>query len=321
MCLAQNRHLSSRNVIRTVHLSNTPTPGTCTPSLTRPTSFSSDPLLGELQPCADLRQLERGSLAEPQCLKSYEPKDHKLFTEDKHLSKYQNLAEHGDLHVKPPFFHQPSIAFDLRFCGEYRDTSSGLRIVLCWLPTERPGALLCSSKNRLNPETKNFLKRSTCLGNNERLFRFSNPETSVKSILEGHTDHMLAEAKSEIMKQECKVDSLNTWIRELQRQAHSQRLELDDANCGYEESRREQIRLEEELALREHPLNRPSPLLCNTASEGKSEHELTWVLDLTFQHETLKVWRIYQTEAPIFTVFAVQPWGSVEFPMVGKNHG
>ena len=43
----------------TPHLSITPTPGTCTPSLTRPTSFSSDPLLGELQPCADLRQVER----------------------------------------------------------------------------------------------------------------------------------------------------------------------------------------------------------------------------------------------------------------------
>ena len=89
------------------------------------------------------------------------------------------------------------------------------------------------------------------MGNNEPLFRFSNPETSVKSILEGHREHMLAEAKSEIMKQECKVDSLNTCIRELQRQAHSQRLELDDVNCGYEDSGREQVRLEEELALRE----------------------------------------------------------------------
>ena len=49
----------------TLHLSITATPGTCTPSLTRRTSFSSDPLLGELQPCADLRQLERGSLGEP----------------------------------------------------------------------------------------------------------------------------------------------------------------------------------------------------------------------------------------------------------------
>ena len=49
---------------------------------------------------------------------------------------------------------------------------------------------------------------------------------------------MLAEVRSEIMKQECKVVSLNTCTRELQRQAHSQRLELDEANCGNEESRR-----------------------------------------------------------------------------------
>ena len=56
------------------------------------------------------------------------------------------------------------------------------------------------------------------------------------------------------MNQDCKVDSLNTCIREHQRQAHSQRLELNDANCGYEESRIEHVRYEEELALREKAL-------------------------------------------------------------------
>ena len=81
-------------------------------------------------------------------------------------------------------------------------------------------------------------------------FSFSNPQTSVKSILEDHIDHMLAEATSEIMKQECKVVSLNTCTRELQRQAHS-RLELDEANCGNEESQRKHVRFEEELALGE----------------------------------------------------------------------
>ena len=50
------------------------------------------------------------------------------------------------------------------------------------------------------------------------------------------------------MKQECKVDTLNTCIREFQRQARSNRLELelDGVNCGYEESRREQARLSRE---------------------------------------------------------------------------
>ena len=46
--------------------------GTWTLSLARPTSLSSDPLLGELPPCADLRQLERGSLAEPPSLRKSE---------------------------------------------------------------------------------------------------------------------------------------------------------------------------------------------------------------------------------------------------------
>ena len=68
---------------------------------------------------------------------------------------------------------------------------------------------------------------------------------------EEQRDHQLAEAKSGILKQECKVDTLVNCIREFQRQAHSHRLELDSVNCGYEESRREQARRHEQLAHRE----------------------------------------------------------------------
>ena len=50
------------------------------------------------------------------------------------------------------------------------------------------------------------------------------------------------------------MDSLNTCIRELQRRTYSQWLELDAAHCGYEESRREQVRLQEELVMREKAL-------------------------------------------------------------------
>ena len=92
------------------------------------------------------------------------------------------------------------------------------------------------------------------MGSSELFFRFSNPVNSAKSLLDGNTDHLLAEAKSELIKQECKVDSFNTRMRELQRRTHSQRLELDDAQFGHEESRREQVRLQEELALRERAL-------------------------------------------------------------------
>ena len=60
--------------------------------------------------------------------------------------------------------------------------------------------------------------------------------------------------KRSTRRRECKADTLNTCIGELQRQAHSNRLELDCVNCGCEESRREQARLHEELAQREKAL-------------------------------------------------------------------
>ena len=48
-------------------------------------------------------------------------------------------------------------------------------------------------------------------------------------------------------------------------------------------------------------------LIHNIASEGKSEQELTWVLNLIFQYITDDGVENYQTEAPISVVFAVQP--------------
>ena len=74
-------------------------------------------------------------------------------------------------------------------------------------------------------------------------FRFSHPENSAKSLLDGNRDHLLAEARSELMKQEYKVESLNTCISGLQQQTDARRLELEDAHHGYVESRREQVRL------------------------------------------------------------------------------
>ena len=91
-------------------------------------------------------------------------------------------------------------------------------------------------------------------GKCESFFRFSDREEAATTVLEEQRDHQLAEAKSEILKQECKVDTLDPCIREFKRQAHSNRLELDSLNCGYEESRREQARLHEELAQREKAL-------------------------------------------------------------------
>ena len=64
-------------------------------------------------------------------------------------------------------------------------------------------------------------------GENEALSRLSDLEEAARLVLEEQRDHLLAEAKSEILKQECKVDTLNNCIREFPRQAHSNRLEMD----------------------------------------------------------------------------------------------
>ena len=75
-----------------------------------------------------------------------------------------------------------------------------------------------------------------------------------RSLLEGNKDHLLSQAKSELMKQEHQVGSLNHCISELQQHACAQRLEEQDAQHGYIESRREQVRQQEELSMKEKVL-------------------------------------------------------------------
>ena len=50
------------------------------------------------------------------------------------------------------------------------------------------------------------------------------------------------------------MGSLNTCIRELQQQTYAQRLEFEDVYQGYVESRRVQVRLQEELVMKEKAL-------------------------------------------------------------------
>ena len=64
-----------------------------------------------------------------------------------------------------------------------------------------------------------------------------------RSLVECNVDHVLGQARYELLKQEHQVGSLNSCISELQQQAHAQRLELQDAHHGYIESRRERARL------------------------------------------------------------------------------
>ena len=56
------------------------------------------------------------------------------------------------------------------------------------------------------------------------------------------------------MKQEYKVESLDTCIHEFQQHTYAQRLELEEVHHGYVESRREQVRLQEEVVTKENAI-------------------------------------------------------------------
>ena len=65
---------------------------------------------------------------------------------------------------------------------------------------------------------------------------------------------MLAEAKSEILRHEYRADLAENNICELKRQIDSQAVQIGHTRTGYEQSRREQALLHEELAGRERAL-------------------------------------------------------------------
>ena len=104
--------------------------------------------------------------------------------------------------------------------------------------------------------TAMFLSRSNEPGNQfeNSMFKFTDPSNVGRSLLEGNKDHLLSQARSELMKQEHQVGALHNCIGELQQQAYAQRLELQVAQLGYLESRREQVRLQEELSMQEKVL-------------------------------------------------------------------
>ena len=86
------------------------------------------------------------------------------------------------------------------------------------------------------------------------VFKNADPSNLGRSLLEGNKDRFLSQARAEIMKQEHQVESLKYCISEFQQQTYAQRLELQDAPHGHIESRREQVRLQEELWRKEKDL-------------------------------------------------------------------
>ena len=102
-----------------------------------------------------------------------------------------------------------------------------------------------SERDRSNEPGKRF-KNSV----HSFFLKFADPSSVGGSLLEGNKGHLLNQARSELLEQEHQVESLNNCIDELQQQAYAQRLELQDAQHGYIESRREEVRLQEELSMK-----------------------------------------------------------------------
>ena len=75
------------------------------------------------------------------------------------------------------------------------------------------------------------------------MFRNVNPSNLRGSLLEGNKDHLLNQARSDVVKQELLVESLNKCTGELKRQTEEQRMTVQDAQNRFVESRREQVRL------------------------------------------------------------------------------
>ena len=105
----------------------------------------------------------------------------------------------------------------------------------CWLhhcmPRKlwKPAALFSSEQGNL---TRSSVHRN------------ANPSNLRGSLLEGNKDHLLNQARSDLA-------NFNKCIDELQRQTEEQRLALQDAQYGFVESGREQVRLQEELSMKE----------------------------------------------------------------------
>ena len=101
------------------------------------------------------------------------------------------------------------------------------------------------------------------------MFRNANWSNLRGILLEGNKIHLFNQARSDLAKQELHVESLNKCIGELQRQTEEQRLALQDAQYGFVESRREQVRIQEELCMKEKVLRNTQ--IRNMPRNGRNE--------------------------------------------------
>ena len=124
------------------------------------------------------------------------------------------------------------------------------------------------------------------------VIRSADPSKLRGSLHECNKDHLLNQARSDLMKQELHVESLNKCISELQRKTEEQRLALEDAQYGVVESRREQVRLLGELSMKEKVLRDTQSRNMHEMGEVKRAQELR-VEEVSVQkskeiHETIQ---------------------------------
>ena len=124
------------------------------------------------------------------------------------------------------------------------------------------------------------------------MFTNASPSNLRGSLLQGNKDHLLNQARSDLAKQELRVESLNKCIGELQRQTERQRLALQDAQNGFVESRREQVRLQEESSMKEKVLRNSQIRNLHEMGEMKRAQEQrveqASVQKLRENHETIQ---------------------------------
>ena len=94
------------------------------------------------------------------------------------------------------------------------------------------------------------------------------------------------------MKQEYKVEFLDTCISEFQQQTYAQRLELEGAHHGHVESRREQVRQQEQFVMKEKAFRDTQIRSIHEMGELKRAQELRVdefsVQKLSESHDTIQ---------------------------------
>ena len=212
---------------------------------TAPETFSSIVNYSEMIPCHDPQQVGIGYMADLQVMSLRILQ--KMMNGLTHLRCSSTDLDDGQIRVlqASPLYLQEGTK-----CGPITSSSLckrklGVKFISS---SEEYGDTRCVVFKQKQVESRSifrqrrfFLRTSTGFpGNNEPLFRFSNPENSTKSPPEEHRDQMLAEAKSEVRKQESRTDFLDSSVRDLHRQLDSNRLEIHCINQGHKESRQEQ---------------------------------------------------------------------------------